>query len=699
MEISASEIRLLCNKISASIEGYSVSSVYSIEEGILLRLRHELKEEKFVAISSFATWQTTKNVSLEQADSFVTSIRDCVERTRLLNVKQEGTERIATFLLESRSGKKTSIHAEFFAGGNIAITDEQERIQFVRNPRRFRHRNLIAGERYTLPPSRGMSIETLDKSYLSSELEKAKADQKLGNMDAIRWFGRIVGTSRKFVEEIFFRAEVDPKLPIDKLGSPELGRLVKISSELVKEIESSSKGFLLIPETQGSDDNNQIEIDACPIIPHSWIETQKQNIATIREFESFAQALDEALVHSFLLEKQTKASKEVRSKADELDSAIRKQDILFQKNAEKAKELRRIGSELIANSSSLDIFLERISNLLITLEIVEEDPNSNNELRFVNEPRTFVKSFETPPALASRLFDEAKRLERTNQSISEIRANLVKKKDSLLEQSRASEDRATRRVQTQRRARQWFERYRWFLTSDKRLAIGGRDSTSNSIVINKYTDENSIVFHADLHGSPFFVLRDGRENGVAKLDQPIEQELAQATVSFSRAWKDELGSADAYWVESNQIKKSAPSGEYLPRGSFFIEGKKNFVRHQKVELCVGIMSSEDLPKETEETAYSGQTPNAFSPVVVCGPEKALAKYCLSRIRIVPGKERGIVAARRIKQILISKIKLKEDGEVDSKSVLKELSKRIPIDDIIRVLPSGSYKIVSEKQNG
>ena len=148
---------------------------------------------------------------------------------------------------------------------------------------------------------------------------------------------------------------------------------------------------------------------------------------------------------------------------------------------------------------------------------------------------------------------------------------------------------------TDRRERQWFERYRWFVTSDGRLALGGRDSTSNSIVVNKYVTKNDVVFHADLHGSPFFVLRNRAQQSAPPSDD-IALEMSQATVGFSRAWKDELGSADVYWVYPDQIKKGAPTGEYLPRGSFFIEGKKNFVRHVKVELSVGIMSSSELPE-------------------------------------------------------------------------------------------------------
>jgi hypothetical protein len=75
---------------------------------------------------------------------------------------------------------------------------------------------------------------------------------------------------------------------------------------------------------------------------------------------------------------------------------------------------------------------------------------------------------------------------------------------------------------------------------------------------------------------------------------------------------------------------------------------------------------------------------------VCGPEKSISSYCKGSIKIVPGKERSSSIARRLKQLLVSKAK----DDVD----LREDIKKIPIDDFVRVLPSGSHKIVSEKQN-
>ena len=323
---------------------------------------------------------------------------------------------------------------------------------------------------------------------------------------------------------------------------------------------------------------------------------------------------------------------------------------------------------------------------LRSYRLIDTTSNPQGHARFVNEPRAYLRSF-TSSSLASRLFDEAKQLDAENHDLRQIMDSLESQKENLVENTRLQEDKAQRKMLTERRERQWFERYRWFVTSDGKLVVGGRDATSNSIVINKYTEKNDVVFHADLHGSPFFVLKN-RDTSTKWPDDEIALEVAQATVGFSRAWKDELGSADAYWVNPDQISKSPPSGEFLARGSFFIEGKKNFVRHVKVELSIGLTTASKLPKE-EENAGTDTAEEVEAPIAICGPDKSLATITFTRVKIAPGKEKGSDFARKLKQQLVNKI---------TDEALKESAKKLPIDEIMRVLPAGSYKLVSIKQN-
>ena len=85
-----------------------------------------------------------------------------------------------------------------------------------------------------------------------------------------------------------------------------------------------------------------------------------------------------------------------------------------------------------------------------------------------------------------------------------------------------------------KREKEWYERFRWFYTSEGKLAIGGRDSSSNSALIRKHLSNNDVVFHADVHGSPFFILKDGKES-----NENSKEEVAQTVISYSSAWRSE----------------------------------------------------------------------------------------------------------------------------------------------------------------
>ena len=668
MEISALEINLLTSRISRAIADYFVSGVYSIEGGVLLRFNHATMPEKIVAVSSFAAWLTTKNLSLPQATKFVSRLRARIERSKIVSLEQLGNERIVRFVFQNRKGERMNFYAEFFSRGNLVLTDPlaSDLILDVERAETFRHRKVIPGERYELPPARGVALQVIDEETLISMYNDSVRSGAIG-LSAIKWFGRTVGTSRKFVEEIFERSGLDPGNTLSSLNEKSLARLAKSCNELLTELSKSAEGHILMPS-----EDSDIDPDVCPIVPASWNAAVERKLGTISTYPSLSEALDEVQIKAIVLAKRRKASTEARTKSEELNSAITKQKSQMELNEKISKELRELARSLMhISDGKIDIHTIEI---LTAYNLLEFQPESPNQQRFASEPRSYLSSF-TSSSLASRLYDEAKRLEEENRKIQHIMEQLEDQRKVLLEQTKSQEDRASRKMITDRRERQWYERYRWFVLSDGRLIIGGRDATSNSIIINKYTEANDVVFHADLHGSPFFVLRNRGERR-APADE-ITLELAQATVSFSRAWKDELGSADAYWVFGDQVKKSAPSGEYLPRGSFFIEGKKNLVRHVRVELAIGMAG---LP--------SGQSPqNEVSNhmTVVCGPDTSIARHCVSKLRLVPGKEKSSAFARLVKQKLIAGVK---DPET------KEIAKRLSIDEIIRVLPSGGYKSVS-----
>ncbi|MCH8860428.1 MAG: DUF814 domain-containing protein, partial [Thaumarchaeota archaeon] len=205
------------------------------------------------------------------------------------------------------------------------------------------------------------------------------------------------------------------------------------------------------------------------------------------------------------------------------------------------------------------------------------------------------------------------------------------------------------------RKKNWYERYRWFFTSDGFLVIGGRDAASNSAVVRKHLGKNDKIFHADIFGSPFFILKDAQNAPDTSMN-----EVAHATVCFSRAWREGMYGVSAYWVNPEQVKKSAPSGQFLPKGSFTIEGQRNFIKAGNLRLSVGIIPQED------------------DYVLTCGPSETIKKNSICYAIIEPNGSEMVDAAKKIR-IEFSKLE-------------EEITKKISIDDFVRVLPAGQSQI-------
>ena len=122
----------------------------------------------------------------------------------------------------------------------------------------------------------------------------------------------------------------------------------------------------------------------------------------------------------------------------------------------------------------------------------------------------------------------------------------------------------------------WFERFRFFTSSDGFLVVGGKDASTNENLIKKHTSGGDIVYHSQVQGAPFFVVKNP-ENKL--IPESTGRQVAQAAAAYSKAWSQGIGSVDVYYVSPEQVSKDAPSGEYLPKGAFMIYGRKKWERN------------------------------------------------------------------------------------------------------------------------
>jgi hypothetical protein len=91
--------------------------------------------------------------------------------------------------------------------------------------------------------------------------------------------------------------------------------------------------------------------------------------------------------------------------------------------------------------------------------------------------------------------------------------------------------------------------------------------------------------HADVHGASSCIIKCPH----SALPGPRTlEEAGSFAVCRSSAW-DSKTAVGAWWVEADQVSKTAPAGEYLTTGAFMIRGKKNFIPTQPLALGAGFL--------------------------------------------------------------------------------------------------------------
>lgn len=233
-------------------------------------------------------------------------------------------------------------------------------------------------------------------------------------------------------------------------------------------------------------------------------------------------------------------------------------------------------------------------------------------------------------------------IEKTQKELDE----LLKKREEELEKITLQRALASKNKEVKK---EWYEKFRWFYTSKNHLVIGGRDATTNEIIIKKHTEENDLVFHTDMSGSPFFILKLNNDNAT---EQEIN-EVGTATATFSRAFKLGLASNQVLYVKPEQVTKEANSGEYVAKGSFVIRGKTNYVSSPKMEIAIGVVDGK----------------------LTTAPFDSLYGKC-------------------------DKIEVVVQGDKKPSDIAKILAAKLDyhdIDDIVSKLPSGSMALIDERK--
>jgi len=190
-------------------------------------------------------------------------------------------------------------------------------------------------------------------------------------------------------------------------------------------------------------------------------------------------------------------------------------------------------------------------------------------------------------ANVSRLYSSKKQAASKTERTVDASTKVLEEAQKKFERDLAKQELNRTKVRVARKVN-WFEKFRWFISSEGFLILSGRDAQQNELLVKKYLRKShgDVYVHADLHGASSCIVRSPRP-GVTIPPETLRQAGAM-TVSMSSAWTAKIVTS-AWWVSADQVSKTAPTGEYLSTGSFMIRGKKNFLPPSRLELVFGFI--------------------------------------------------------------------------------------------------------------
>lgn len=595
---------------------------------------------------------------------FCMALRKYLENGVVREVSQYDFERILELRVE-RGGQEYRLITELFGEGNIILVGPDNKILHALTYRRMRDRNIIRNEEFKYPPKRGE-----DPRQIS--LEDLKRIREFGQTEVIKGLTKLLSIGGFYAEEILQKAGIDKNKYCSSLGDEELNAIFRSIRNLISQIEIEGYKPCVFVDESGS------WVDVAPI--------PLERYAGLRviEFETFNRALDEYYARATSSIRIASVEEIVKREIASLERILKEQEKSLSELREEFRVCQRLGDIIYGHLYELDSLISRImsekrcgkgwdeiTRMLLTEKeksimpsayFVSINPDAltlkvsvDGEIFDLNLMMSAQRNAAEYYARAKRARDKIEGLERaieqTKMRIGEVRAEAIKKAE------------IAHKAPQPVKKKEWYEKFRWFFSSDGFLVIGGKDVSTNETLIKKYMEPHDIVLHADITGSPFVLVKT---MGKTPTEKTID-EAARFTASYSRAWREQIRAIDVYWVRPEQVSKTPPSGQYLPRGSFMIYGTKNYIRNVPLEIAIGIK------KENSDFRIVG------------GPVSAIASQTNLYVRIIPGKETSGRLAKEIRNRLANMA-----SSEDRERIL-----RIPLEEIQVFIPSGLGSIAEE----
>ncbi|MFW9864938.1 MAG: ribosome rescue protein RqcH [Candidatus Thorarchaeota archaeon] len=676
-EFSNFDVFAIVKELDTFLLNSSISNIYEVQDLLILKINTNDGKKNLIIKSDSRINLTDYEYPIpDYPNQYIRSIRKFLKNRQILSVSQFKFDRIIIIELTNYEGGSWKLVIELFNKGNFLLLDQNNTIIIAKKYRKLKNRTILAKREYNFPPSQGLDFFTIKN-------DDFKVLFKNSSNEIVRDLSRKLNLSGLYSEELCHRAKVDKKIHSNDLNDENFNSLYDSFRTLRNQLVFGTVNAHIVFDQQGN------EVTVLPFGLEIFADYEK------KFFPSFNIAVDE--FYSKLDSKSILSSEdnEIEDKIRSQLKILKNQQNYLEELKIKKKKYYEIGDFLYANLNIFEKLLAVITNArkkgyywdeinerlrkakmenLEGTEFFEKIiPSANQVLVLINEYNVYIDINKSLGENANIIYSKGKKAE------SKIKGTLkaindTKKKLEKLELKKESKE-AEVDFLVKKPKKKWFEKFRWFTSSDGFLVIGGRDSNSNEIIFKKHLNANDLVFHTNFPGSPLVVIKNPNNKNIP---EKTINETADFVASFSRAWRENWGVVDVFYVSTNQITKTPPSGEYIQKGSFVISGKKNFIKNAKTELAVGL-------RFIDLGISSNSSENIFYPTVISGPESAIKKQTANVVVIIPSKSDGFKKGKIAKDLKAYWIR-------NSQKKLRKWVEMLKIDEILLYLPSGYSKV-------
>ena len=660
-EFSSFDVAAVVRELKETIRDSRVNNIYQLGSKTLLLKLHKTDKPPFNLIMEagrrlhLTSYETEKP---ETPPAFCMALRKYLRNALLTNIEQHEFERVVLFSFNTKEGVAQLV-LELFGDGNIILTSEEGKILQALVYKRMRDRNILRNEPFQFAPPSGKN------PFKTNENELLEGLKSFGNAEVVRASARFLGLGGIYAEELLLKVGIEKTRQCSTLSEDDVSRIFRSLQDLLSQVAGSILNpYIILDSSDGYVD----------VIPFKLSRYENEGFSFQRH-ESFNEALDEFYASVTMIEK-TLASvnvNQVKREAERLKRIIADQEKTLTEEEAKTNRDKQIGDAIYSHMNDLQGLVDKFLSGKqkgkdwneITTEIANEKKSNISpacyfesldskgsiinlcvgSLKFaLNMRKNLFENaadfYERSKKAKQKLIGAKTALEETRKKLTEVETKISE--TEAFEQAGSSE--VLKKLAAHKvRRKEWFEKFRRFISSDGFLVVAGKDATTNEVLVKKYTETEDVVFHADIAGAPFVVVK-------VREKQPSEQVLREAgefAAAFSRGWREGFGSVDVYWVKPEQLSKSGPSGEYVAHGAFVVSGKRNWLRNVVLKVAVGVAVT-----DTGEIKFVG------------GPVDSVKSHASVYAVIGPGDVEG-------KELL--------------KSILKSLAQNMPASQRERVL--------------